>query len=146
MQYLKERTMQIKVHAQAIEHDGQKFIRIKSDVEIVHITGPTSHRLKRTRGIWDTGCTHTSIPLSTAKALGLTLGEEVPALTVSSVGKSYPCQFLLHFPNIGVIQVTEGLAVEDMKTSLLIGMDVMSRGVTTIEPDGGGGVVFTFET
>ena len=136
--------MQITVDAPAIVHDGHKYVRIKSDVEIIHVTSPSSYRRKATRGIWDTGCTHTSIPLSTAKALGLTLGGEMPALTVSAIGKSYPCQFLLHFPNIGVIQVTEGLAVEDMKTPLLIGMDVIGKGVMTIEPDGQGGVRMTF--
>ena len=136
--------MEIKEHVPAVEHNGQKHIRIKSDVEIVYITGPSSYKMKSTRGIWDTGCTHTCIPLSTAKALGLVLGEEVPALTVAKIGKSYPCQFLLHFPGSGVVRVTEGLAVEGMQTSLLIGMDIISRGKTTIEPDGEGGVYFTF--
>lgn len=137
--------MKIEIHTPAIEHDGRKFVRVKSDVEIVNVTGPNSYKVKSTRGIWDTGCTHTCIPLSTAKALGLTLGDEVPALTVAVVGKSYPCQFLLHFPNIGVIRITDGLAVDGMKTPLLIGMDVMSLGEVNIKSDDNGGVHFSFE-
>lgn len=136
--------MEIKVNAPVIVHDGRNILRIKSDVEIVHVTGPESYRVKATRGIWDTGATHTSIPLSTAKALGLTLGGEVMSMSVTAKGKSYPCEFLLNFPSLGAIRVTEALAVEDMKTPLLIGMDVIKQGRMTIEPDGRGGVEFTF--
>ena len=136
--------MEIKVNAPVIVHEGRNILRIKSDVEIVHITGPESYRVKPTRGIWDTGATHTSIPLSTAQALGLTLGDEVMSMGVTAQGRSYPCEFQLNFPPLGAIRVREGLAVEGMKTPLLIGMDVIKQGRTTIEPDGDGGVKFTF--
>lgn len=136
--------MKIVVNAPVIVHEGRNILRIKSDVEIVHITGPDSWKFKHTQGIWDTGATHTSIPLSTAEALGLELGDEVMSMGVTAKGRSYPCKFLLNFPPLGAIRVREGMAVENMRTPLLIGMDVIKRGRMTIEPDGSGGVVFTF--
>ena len=136
--------MKIVVNAPVIVHEGRNILRIKSDVEIVHMTGPGICRFKRTKGIWDTGATHTSIPLSTAKALGLELGDEVMSMGVTAKGSSYPCEFLLNFPSLGAIRVREGLAVENMRTPLIIGMDVMRHGEVTMHPDGSGGVVFTF--
>ena len=136
--------MRIEIHAVPVEQDGHKFLRIKQPVTLTNYTGPTTQKRIRIKAIWDTGATNTCIPLKLAAAMGIKLGEPSPLAKIRKVEQSFFCQLNLEFPTGETIFVPEALAVENMKPELVIGMDVISKGVTTIEPDGSGGVHFTF--
>lgn len=137
--------MQIEIDAVPYVKDGHKMIRITSVANIMNPlpTGRIEHVL--TEGLWDTGATNTYIPMDTAVKLGIELGGPVPVRMGVSSGKGTRfCRFFLGFQNGAVIPIEEGIAVPGMKTGLIIGMDVIGKGVTTIEPDGQDGVRFTF--
>ena len=136
--------MEIQIHAVPYEKEGHKMLRVECDAEILFPTSTGQARCKLTRALWDTGATNTCIPMKTALVMGIPLGDEFPMRMGSSVGRPRFCQFLLRLPTGDIIPVLEGAAVPNMQTSLIIGMDIISRGKTTIEPDGEGGVYFTF--
>ncbi|MBR6141469.1 MAG: hypothetical protein IKQ37_06885 [Bacteroidaceae bacterium] len=136
--------MQIEINAVPVIKDGHSLIRITSDVEIMYPTTAGHAKIVQTRGLWDTGATNTNIRMSTAIALGIPLGEEIPVTMGASVGQARRCQFYLRFPSGDVLHISDGVAVPNMKSSLIIGMDVMSHGLTIIKPDGNGGVNFMF--
>ena len=137
--------MKIDLHAVPYENDGHKMVRIEQIVDIIRPVSPEHIDVKRVKALWDTGATNTYIPMQTAVELGIPLGDEVPVRMGSSSGKSRFCKFFLGFPTGDILPVTEGVAVPDMKTNLVIGMDVISKGWTQIVPDGHGGVFFSFE-
>lgn len=137
--------MEIKIHAVPVSQDGHKFLRVKSPVAIIHPTGPDRYNRKATTAIWDTGATNTCIPMKVAVAMGIPLGDPSPLSKMRAVEEqSRFCQFWIVFPDGTPVFVKEALAVPDMQPKFIIGMDVISRGRTTIEPDGEGGVRFTF--
>ena len=137
--------MQIKIHAVPLQsEDGHKFIRVMSPVDIINPIAPDNIQIRRVMALWDTGATNTSIPMETATALGLRLGDECGIRTAAANKSARWCKFFLGFPDGTVVGIAEGTAMAGMTTQLIIGMDVMSKGVTTIEPDGSGGVNFTF--
>jgi hypothetical protein len=79
-----------------------------------------------------------------AVAMGIPLGEATPLTRMRTTDQSYYCQFWIEFPTGEAVFVPEAVAVPDMRAKFIIGMDVISRGRTTIEPDGEGGVNFMF--
>ena len=136
--------MKIEIHAVPVGQDGHGFLRVKSPVAIIHPTGSDSYKQKLVTAIWDTGSTNTCIPMQTAVAMGIKIGKPSPLTKMKAVESSFFCQFWLQFQNGDAIFVPDALAVTNMQTPCVIGMDVISKGVTTIEPDGNGGVNFTF--
>lgn len=136
--------MEIKILATPTEEGGRKFLRIESPVTIILPTGPNSYRKVETVALWDTGATNTCIPMKTAQAMGIPLGKPAPVRKIKSTDLSRYCQFYLHFPDGSDLFIPEALAVPKMQSRLVIGMDVIRHGMTTIEPDGHDGVVFTF--
>lgn len=135
--------MKIEIRAVPYSKEGHKMIRITSETVIYNPVMPGRNNWKMTHGLWDTGATNTCIPMKTALDLGIPLGDEFPMRMGSSTGHAKFCKFYLRFPE-GVIEVNEGAAVENMKTGLIIGMDVIGKGKTIIEPTADGGVRFTF--
>ena len=136
--------MEIKIHATPTVEGGRKFLRIESPVTIILPTGPDSYRKVDTVALWDTGATNTCIPMKTALAMGIPLGEPAPVRRMVSTEPSRFCQFYLHFPDGGDLFIPEALAVPKMQSRFVIGMDVMRHGKVNIEPDGQDGVDFTF--
>lgn len=137
--------MEIKIHAVPVGQDGHRFLRVKSPVTIVHPTGPDSYKQAQVTALWDTGATNTCIQMKTAVAMGIPLGEPSPLSKIRAVEEqSRFCQFWIVFPDGTPVFVREALAVPDMQPKFVIGMDIISQGMTTIEPDGDGGVKFTF--
>jgi len=136
--------MEIKIHAVPYEKEGHKMLRVECDAAILFPTSPGLANMKQTRALWDTGATNTCIPMKTAVAMGIPLGDEIPMRMGSAVGRARFCKFLIQLPTGDIIPISEGAAVPNMQTGLIIGMDVMRHGHTTIEPDGDGGVRFTF--
>lgn len=135
--------MEIKIHAMPLEKDGHKYLRILSPVRVSNpVPGGTVYA--DFTALWDTGATNTCIPFKAAEALHISLGELSPVTKMKAAVPSRRCQFYLEFPGAGRIFVKEALAVHGMQADFIIGMDVMRHGRTTIEPDGEGGVRFTF--
>lgn len=135
--------MEIKIHAVPTERGGRKYLRILSPVRAVNpVPGGTAYA--DMTALWDTGATNTCIPLTVAMKMGIPLGELSPVTKMKSAVPSRRCQFYLEFPGAGRIFISDGLAVHNMQAEFVIGMDVIRRGRTTIEPDGEGGVRFTF--
>jgi hypothetical protein len=137
--------MKIEIHAVPAEQDGHGFLRVKSQVAIIHPTEPGRHKQKVVTAIWDTGATNTCIPMKLALAMGIPLGEPSPLSKMRAVEEqSRFCQFWIVFPDGKPIFVKDALAVPGMQPQFIIGMDIIGKGRTTIEPDGSGGVHFTF--
>ena len=80
-----------------------------------------------------------------AVAMGIPLGEATPLTRMRATDQSHYCQFWIEFPTGEAVFVPEAVAVPDMRAKFVIGMDVIRRGRTTIEPDGEDGVRFTFD-
>lgn len=135
--------MEVKVNAVPIVDNGHKYLRIKSPVRVNHrVAGGTVWA--EVKAVWDTGATNTSIPMDLAVAMGIPLGEPSTVTRMKSTEPARFCQFYLEFPDGTEIFVEEALALPKMKPQFIIGMDVIRKGVTTIEPDGEDGVRFTF--
>ena len=135
--------MEIKIHAVPIEKDGHKYLRIELPVRVAYpVNGGTVWA--DVLALWDTGATNSCIPMSVAAKMGIQLEEPASLKRIKSVEQSRRCQFYLQFPDGSMIFVKEALAVPNMQSQFVIGMDVISRGVTNIEPDGEGGVKFSF--
>lgn len=136
--------MKIETHAVPIVKDGHEYLRITSDVIVAQPTEPDSHDRLLTVALWDTGATNTCIPMDMAIEMGIPLGEPSSVTKMKSTEQSRYCQFRLQFPDGSEIFVEEAIAIPNMKARVIIGMDVIRKGVTTIEPDGEDGVRFTF--
>ena len=132
------------IHAVPFKQDGYSFLQVLSPVQVVLPIGQDQHRRVKVNALWDTGATNTCIPMKLAVAMGIPLGEATPLTRMRTTDQSYYCQFWIEFPTGEAVFVPEAVAVPDMRTKFIIGMDVISRGRTTIETDGEGGVVFTF--
>ena len=136
--------MKIEIHAVPFGDEGHRFLQIKSRVRIVYPVGPGVIRRVETEALWDTGATNTCIPMRLAVAMGMKLGDVVPVDKMRTQEPSRYCQFHLEFPTGETIFMPEAVAVPNMQARFIIGMDFIRKGVTTIEPDGQGGVNFTF--
>ena len=137
--------MRIEIHAVPFVQEGHSFLRVQSPVEVVLPTGPNSHKRVKVMALWDTGATNTCIPMKLAEAMGIPLGDPSPVDKMKTTEQALYCKFWIEFPTGEAVLVEEALAVPNMKAKFIIGMDVISKGVTTITPDGNGGVHFTFE-
>ena len=135
--------MKIEIHAVPIVKDGHKYLRIKSPVRVNHRVADGTV-FADVKAVWDTGATNTSIPMDVAVAMGIPLGEPSAVTRMKSTEPARFCQFYLEFPDGTEIFVEEALALPKMKPQFIIGMDVIRKGVMTIEPDGQDGVYFTF--
>ena len=135
--------MEIKIHATPIVKDGHKYLRVESPVRVIYPTA-AGKAYADVLALWDTGATNTCIPMKVAVAMGIQLGEELPTRKIKTKVSSNRCQFYLQFHTGDKVFVSEALAVPNMQSQFVIGMDVISKGVTTIEPDGQDGVDFTF--
>lgn len=133
------------IHAVPFKQDGYSFLQVLSPVQVVLPIGQDQHRRVKVNALWDTGATNTCIPMKLAVAMGIPLGEATPLTRMRTTDQSYYCQFWIEFPTGEAVFVPEAVAVPDMRAKFIIGMDVIRRGRTTIEPDGSGGVVFTFK-
>lgn len=133
------------IHAVPFKQDGYSFLQVLSPVQVVLPIGQDQHRRVKVNALWDTGATNTCIPMKLAVAMGIPLGEATPLTRMRTTDQSYYCQFWIEFPTGEAVFVPEAVAVPDMRAKFIIGMDVISRGRTTIEPDGEGGVNFTFD-
>ena len=135
--------MEIKIHATPIEQDGRSYLQILSPVRVVNpVVG--GEMFADLIALWDTGATNTCIPMKVAEALGIQPGAPTAVVRMKTTVTSHRCQFYLDFPTGDRIFVKDALALPKMQAQFVIGMDVMSKGVTTIEPDGQDGVRFTF--
>ena len=134
----------MEIHAVPFKQDGHSFLQVLSPVQVVLPIGQDQHRRVKVNALWDTGATNTCIPMKLAVAMGIPLGEATPLTRMRTTDQSYYCQFWIEFPTGEAVFVPEAVAVPDMRAKFIIGMDVMRRGRTTIEPDGEGGVRFTF--
>ena len=132
------------IHAVPFKQDGYSFLQVLSPVQVVLPIGQDQHRRVKVNALWDTGATNTCIPMKLAVAMGIPLGEATPLTRMKTTDQSYYCQFWIEFPTGEAVFVPEAVAVPDMRAKFVIGMDVIRRGRTTIEPDGEGGVNFTF--
>ena len=137
--------MRIEVNATPIVKDGHELLRITSDILIISKAGQDGYKRKAVKALWDTGATNTSIPMETATAMGIQLGDECPVTAGTAVSRSNFCKFFLQFPSGEVVPVRDGMAVPGMRAPLVIGMDIIGKGVSSIVPDGNGGVRFSFE-
>ena len=138
--------MKIEIHAVPVTKGEHRYLRIMSPVRVVNsVDGGFVYA--DLMALWDTGATNTCISMSVAKAMGIPLDDPSPISKMKATVQSRRCQFVMEFPVHGSSEtfVKEALAVPGMQTELIIGMDVISRGVTTITPDGSGGVNFCFE-
>ena len=136
--------MRMVIHAVPFKQDGYSFLQVLSPVQVVLPIGQDQHRRVKVNALWDTGATNTCIPMKLAVAMGIPLGEATPLTRMRTTDQSYYCQFWIEFPTGEAVFVPEAVAVPDMRAKFVIGMDVIRRGRTTIEPDGEGGVNFTF--
>ena len=136
--------MRMVIHAVPFKQDGYSFLQVLSPVQVVLPIGQDQHRRVKVNALWDTGATNTCIPMKLAVAMGIPLGEATPLTRMKTTDQSYYCQFWIEVPTGEAVFVPEAVAVPDMRAKFVIGMDVIRRGRTTIEPDGEGGVNFTF--
>lgn len=136
--------MKIEIHAVPFKQDDHSFLQVTSPVDVVLPTGPDSHKRATVKALWDTGSTNTCIPMKLAAAMGIPLGEPTPVDKMKTTEQSRYCQFWIQFPSGESVFVPEAVAVPNMRAKFVIGMDIISRGKMTIEPDGEGGVHFTF--
>ena len=135
--------MEIKIHATPFKRDGRSYLQILSPVRVVNpVFG--GEMFADLTSLWDTGATNTCIPMKVAVAMGIPLTEQSAVIKMKTNAPSRRCQFYLEFPTGDRIFVREAIAVPSMQSQFVIGMDVISKGVMTIEPDGQDGVYFTF--
>lgn len=133
--------MKVSINAKPFHEDGHDYLRIMSQTVVMNVK--PGYPRREVTALWDTGATNTYIPMDVAKRLELPLGDECYVSFSTADTPARFCRFNLRFPD-GIISVTNGVAVPDMTDQLIIGMDIIGKGRTTIEPDGNGGVNFTF--
>lgn len=137
--------MLIEIHATPKKDgNGHDFLCIRSEVAIRSLFVGRSFS-KTVEAVWDTGATNTVIPMELAEKLGIPLRDETLLHGMTEEQPSRYCSFRLIFPNGASVFVEHGVATPNAEQPLVIGMDIMKHGVTTIRPDGKGGVYFTFE-
>ena len=133
--------MTITINAKPSRKDGRDYLRIMSQAVLQNVM--PGYPRREVTALWDTGATNTYVPMELARRLELPLGDECYVSFSTADTPARFCRFNLRFPD-GIISVSNGVAVPGMTEQLIIGMDIISKGVTTIEPDGEGGVRFTF--
>jgi len=117
-----------KIHALTAPHNGI-VNKIETPIEIIdYFTG----KKIATKGLWDTGATHSAITASLAKELGLV---KVETITVSGVhGKqsvpAYYVKMVLNKGNVSFEAVVSECSElsEDKSVGVLIGMNVINEG------------------
>ena len=137
--------MLIEIDVQPLECDRHEFLRIRGEVDICIFLTPTRVKSRKVKALWDTGATSTCIPMELAEKMGIPLREE----TVMQLGtvdqSSRYCSFYIRFADGHFMYIPDGVAVPGSRNKLVIGMDVMKQGKTTIVPNGQNGVCFTIE-
>lgn len=137
--------MLIDVIATPVISNGHSYLKIKIPIVVGHILPSHQAKVKRVNALWDTGATNTSIPMHTAELLGIPLREETATQQATSEGSARFCTFHLFFPDGRIVRIDDGNAVPGLRTGLIIGMDLISRGTSTITPLSNGAVRLTFE-
>ena len=77
--------------------------------------------------------------------MGIPLREETIMQLGTVTQPSRYCSFYLRFSDKHYVFIRDGVAVPDSRNKLVIGMDLMMLGATTILPNEQNGVHFTFE-
>ncbi|MBO4662285.1 MAG: retroviral-like aspartic protease family protein [Bacteroidaceae bacterium] len=106
---------------------------------------PTQAKTRTLKALWDTGATNTCIPMELAESMGIPLRKE----TVMQLGTidqlSRYCSLYLRFADGHYLFIRDGVAVPSSRNQLVVGMDVMKYGKTSIVANGQNGVHFIFE-
>ena len=137
--------MLLDIVAHPIESNGHEYLKIRSAIDLCVFHSPTQIKVRPLKALWDTGATNTCIPMDPALKMGIPLREETIMHLDTVEQPSRFRSFYLRFSDEHYEFVRDGVAISGSKNRLVIGMDVMKRGMTTITPDGKGGVCFTFE-
>lgn len=137
--------MLIEIDVQPLERDKHEFLKIRSEVDICIFLTPTCVKSRKLRALWDTGATNTCIPMQLAEKMGIPLREETIMQLGTVTQPSRYCSFYLQFADGHFMFIRDGVAVPGSRNQLVIGMDVMKQGKTTIVPNGQNGVRFSIE-
>lgn len=137
--------MLIEIDVQPLERDEHEFLRIRSEVDICIFLTPTRVKSRKLKALWDTGATNTCIPMELTEKMGIPLREETIMQLGTVTQPSRYCSFYLLFADGHFMFIHDGVAVPGLRNQLVIGMDVMKHGKTTIVPHGENGVRFTIE-
>ena len=122
-----------------------EFLRIRSEVGICIFISPTQAKTRTLKALWDTGATNTCIPMEFAIEMGIPLREETVMQLGTVTQPSRYCSFYLRFSDKHYVLIRDGVAVPGSRSKLVIGMDLVRLGTTTIIPNEQNGVRFTFE-
>jgi hypothetical protein len=136
--------MFIDIVANPVEFEGYEYLRIRSEVELCFFISSTQVKMRRLKALWDTGATNTCIPMELAVTMNIPLRGETTMQLGTVDQPSRFCSFCLRFPGEHYEYVRDGVAVPGSRNQLVIGMDIMKRGKSTIIPNEQGGVHFTF--
>lgn len=137
--------MLIEIDVQPLESEEHEILRIRSEVEICIFLTSTCVKSRKLKALWDTGATNTCIPMKLAEKMGIPLREETIMQLGTVSQPSRYCSFYLRFMDGHFMFIREGVAVPGLRNHLVIGMDVMKHGKTSIVPNGQNGVCFSFE-
>lgn len=122
-----------------------EFLRIRSEVDICIFLSLVQAKTRTLRALWDIGATNTCIPMELAIKMGIPLREETIMQLGTVTQPSHYCSFYLRFSDKHYVLIRDGVAVPGSRNKLVIGMDLMRLGTTTIIPNEQNGVRFTFE-
>lgn len=136
--------MLIEIDVQPIERDEHEFLRIRSEVDICLFLTSSCVKSRKLKALWDTGATNTCIPMELAESMGIPLREETVMQLGTVTQSSRYCSFYLRFSDEHYVFIRDGVAVPGSRNKLVIGMDLMRHGKTTIVPNGQNSVRFTF--
>lgn len=137
--------MLIDIDVNPIVSGRHEFLRIRSEVDICVFLSPTQAKSRTLKTLWDIGATNTCISMELAVKMGIPLREETFMQLGTVTQPSRYCSFYLRFSDNHYVFIRDGVAVPDSRNKLVIGMDLMRLGTTTIKPNRQNGVRFTFE-
>ena len=137
--------MLIDIDVLPVVSSRHEFLRIRSEVDICIFLTQTCVKSRKLKALWDTGATNTCIPMELAEEMGIPLREETVMQLGTVTQPSRYCSFYLRFSDRHYVLIRDGVAVPGSRNKLVIGMDLMRLGTTTIIPNEQNGVRFTFE-
>ena len=137
--------MLIDIETLPVVSGRHEFLSIRSEVDICIFLSPTQAKTRTLKALWDTGATNTCIPMELAIKMGIPLREETVMQLGTVTQPSRYCSFYLRFSDEHYVLIRDGVAVPGSRNKLVIGMDLMKHGKTTIVPNGQNSVRFTFE-
>ncbi len=115
------------IHSITIPFNGLSQ-QITSDIVITNLNSNTSIT---TKGLWDTGASHSAITSQLAKSIGLTPISKTIAVTANGSVRAnvYNVKLTLHNENIyQYTRITECSKLSDENINVLIGMNVINKG------------------